>query len=266
MKPLITLLFLISCLTLLAQPNLQQIEALINDAHAGTCYFTKPLDSTVTQKVYFEIEPDIWETIQTTTHQLLKEQGLEEKLQSDTSSSIDIMVSPPTKKLVRRPGKAGNRCPGSHKTTNQFSNKNAIFICLVEIPARHITCTKLSILENGKPFNTIKNEKVTVRKFVRRGKIQFISAEKAAQTNNRNIFKIHTGEWTNINQFMPQCFCPPDFGINDIYQKLIEKGYTIKNDGTFSDELRNALIDFQRKNGLPEGRLNIETMKLLGFE
>jgi hypothetical protein len=266
MKSLITLLFLISSLTLLAQPNLQQIEALINDAHPGTCYFTKPLDSTVTQKVYFEIESNVWETIQTTTHQLLKEQKLEEKLQSDTSSSIDIIVSPLSKKLIRRPQHIRKPYLNSVKENSHFSNENAIFICLIEIPPRYITCSKTSILKDGKPIFIIKNEKVTIRKFVRRGNICFLSIEEVTQSDNKNIFEVYTGEWSNIYQETAHCPPNPRFSIEILRQKLIEKGYTIKNDGTLNTEFRNALIDFQRKNGLPEGRLNIETMKLLGFE
>ena len=44
---------------------------------------------------------------------------------------------------------------------------------------------------------------------------------------------------------------------------LIKAGHNIKADGTVNAETKNALVRFQKDNGLPEGALDAETLRLL---
>lgn len=71
-------------------------------------------------------------------------------------------------------------------------------------------------------------------------------------------------EWRELN-------CPQSSGPNDIIAKVIralEKyGYSLETDrvnNTFGENVKEALEDFQKKNDLPIGNLDAETIKKLG--
>jgi hypothetical protein len=51
--------------------------------------------------------------------------------------------------------------------------------------------------------------------------------------------------------------------INSFQRALREKGYTIAESADVSPEMKKALVDFQKKNNLPFGNLNYETLKVL---
>ena len=49
-----------------------------------------------------------------------------------------------------------------------------------------------------------------------------------------------------------------------IQKALNEKGYECPLDGILGQSTKNALLQFQKDNNLPEGRLDIDTLKTLG--
>ena len=60
------------------------------------------------------------------------------------------------------------------------------------------------------------------------------------------------------------CLKASTFRIKDIQQALSDKDYPNTVDGVLGSETKAALIQFQKDNNLPQGRLDIETLKLLG--
>ncbi len=61
--------------------------------------------------------------------------------------------------------------------------------------------------------------------------------------------------------------CPSNL-VGKIQFSLREKGYSLQGakDNLMDDITKNAIMEFQKKNGLPVGNLNFETLKSMGIE
>ena len=54
--------------------------------------------------------------------------------------------------------------------------------------------------------------------------------------------------------------------ILSVKRKLIALGYNLTVDNDLDQNTKDALLDFQRKNGLKEGQLDEETYRKLGIK
>lgn len=80
----------------------------------------------------------------------------------------------------------------------------------------------------------------------------------------QNLLKQYRYDWICIQR--PCCSKPKLPLIPSLEQKLKERGYYKgKILGVLSDELKEAIVKFQKDNKLPIGQVNIETLRALGI-
>ena len=69
---------------------------------------------------------------------------------------------------------------------------------------------------------------------------------------------------TEIREYFHGHGYNPKLSIIKLQRSLNEKGYSCPIDGVLGQSTKNALLQFQKDNNLPEGRLDIDTLKTLG--
>ncbi len=90
-----------------------------------------------------------------------------------------------------------------------------------------------------------------------------IPAEFKTVTKRKLVKKGGFSEWREV-------LCPvktTDFTIRGIQRALKDAGYEPGPiDGVLGAQTKSALVEFQKANNLPQGRLDIETLKKLGVQ
>ena len=119
-----------------------------------------------------------------------------------------------------------------------FNPDDCLIWCWIEDPAQVIKITILNDTIQSKNFKIVK-------------------------LNKMKIIEGGTTDWKEV-------LCPKDITPNliaDLQEKLIAKGYDTGEKTTkINKQLKQALIKFQKENGLPIGLLNIETLEALGIK
>lgn len=238
MNKIIVLLCLFCCSAAAtkAQINLAGLE----NQEPGKCYFFKLLeaDTVNTDSLYLEFVPPTFKT-ETLRLKDLKEYAI---LQKGGTITIEV-ASAATQYIHRNPDKYEASRIG----------KSDIMICLVEVPARYRTLQSEDTL-------TLAN--IKIKKRVTSGSIRLISRAEASQTTNKTL-GVARGKWSEMMEYLSGPRCGGNFKITDIQHALIAKGYKIEASGILNAETKAAIISFQKKHNLPEGRLDIETLRLL---
>lgn len=250
---IIFILLLVQVIPIFGQQELLIINDKISIYEGGKCFLAYPRDSLKPTITYFEIEEEQYETIQIGTKAYLLSLGKD--IENDSIWKIE--VSPTTNRLVKR----DREKPCVKKEIYDFDYRNSFVICIIEVPSRYITAKKRITKNNEiEIFPKI----VNVRKVIEPSKVNILSESKIVTINDRsNIFSFEGSSWTNWLE-MASCRWCYTTKIEKIQKSLMLKGYEIEVNGILNSETRKYLIDFQKKNGLPEGRLDIETLKKLG--
>lgn len=151
-----------------------------------------------------------------------------------------------TKRVLKTPASTREiEVPAQYKTVKRRVVKTPATTRTVEIPAKYQTITKTVL---AKPATTRTVE---------------IPAEYQNITRSRQTRGIATTEWREV-------LCAADITAErtrSIQRALRERGFDPGPiDNVIGRQTREALLNFQRKNGLPEGSLDVETLAALGIE
>ena len=131
--------------------------------------------------------------------------------------------------------------------------------------ARYETIESICIEEDGKKIlmPSKKNDYIERKRVLQNTQIRVINKEAAIHSTNKT-YKIEGGQWDDWKEFLCTSHSR-NFSISKLQRAIVEQGYDIEIDGVLGATTRAALIDFQKKNNLPVGRLDIETLKKLGL-
>ena len=174
--------------------------------------------------------------------------------------SEQVLVTPAQTKWVK--GKGDQNCLSANPD-------DCIVWCLVEVPATYRTVTRTVLkapattTEAPVPaqYKTITRSIISQPASVREVEIP---AEYKTVTKTVLAEKGGTTEWREV-------LCSnrvTTARIQQIQSALMSRGYNVGPrgaDNVMGPDTRNALIKFQKANGLPVGNLNMETLKALGI-
>lgn len=142
------------------------------------------------------------------------------------------------------------------KDKNLF--KGFIF-CLVEVPSKYEFLTE-DKLENI--AFTIEQKKIKKEPYISKKHVK-----NKPKILKKNQYYYEAGYYTVVEEKI----LGSDPGAGSIPAKQIKKalnklGYDLEVNYIMDDETKAALLDLQKKNGLPEGNLNMETLRFLGLQ
>lgn len=131
--------------------------------------------------------------------------------------------------------------------------------CNVEVPERYKNYTKAELEQI--------NYVIIYSKLVKNGTILKTTVDAQPKELKENEFFYEGGYWSTTfpENIHYNCKDETDFRMKDIEQKLVNLGYDIMIDNIFGKKDKAALLDFQQKKGLPEGQLDLETLRALGI-
>jgi hypothetical protein len=232
MKNIFALIFICSAIQLQAQPDLSAFK----DFEVNRCFASYSLDSNNLDTFYIELVPPVFEMYQRPVA----------KADLYGWDSTNYQLTPTYNKYVKRKLRKG--CMGADIPIKQY---NAF--CVLEIPPIYSPIT-------------IKDSLIVFNRIVQHAEMRVINKEKALLSKNK-IYPVKGGEWTEWKEFLCTTCGPTRASfMKDIQRALVKNGYDIETDGILGEEERAALLDFQKKNNLPQGRLDIETRRKLGIE
>lgn len=243
------LLFLLNVLPSFGQEVPVDIQGIdLENPEPGKCYISELTEqsesnSQILERPFIiEIFPPKYEEIEIT----FKLDSLES--QFENSSLIRVQTSPSHAKFVRKEDSRGR--------FEAKENLNSFIFCVIEVPSTWRTLSK----ENFK--NDI--VKVKGKKLIEKAKISktYVDARPTNLTKNQSFHK--GGYWSQAEYLHGGSGCGSGFTIRDIQEKLVELGYDVEVNNIMNEETKFTLIHFQRKNGIEEGSLNLETLKKLG--
>lgn len=218
-------------------------KILEKEAEAAKCYEMSNLDSTSTDSMYLELVPPVFEAEYKTLDEIKIE--LPNSWYESNGKGL-LLKRSASKKFIKY---------------KKRRTQNDDLMCLVEIPAYYHDVSKNVVNEEGQPeFDGSKKYKVSIEKSPAR--IQEVTAAQALASKNP-ILKIpkHV-QW---REYLGSGCGHSNIRVKDIQKALNENDVSCKVTGIFDKETKDALFEFQKKNGLSVGRLDIETMKALGF-
>jgi hypothetical protein len=202
-----------------------------------------------------------------------------------------LLVSPAATKWVKR--KADKNClaadpndcqvwclvevPARYETVTKTVMKSAASTKQVEIPAEYQTITKQVEKTPAYPAEICIHDKDLEKPGIK----EFMDKLKASMANGGNSKETKSAaEYKNVSKRTlvkkggfsewREVLCPvktTDYTITQIQRALKDAGYDPGPiDGVFGSQTKGALIKFQKANNLPQGRLDIETLKKLGVQ
>ena len=147
----------------------------------------------------------------------------------------------------------------NRKNLDSYSYGDSVFyLCLVEMPAQFRYLKK----------EDIKSESIDIefRKMIEPSKIIKTYVNKRPKKLKANQYYFESAYWTKEKEYVAATVCGSDL-VKKIQEELIKIGYTeLPTDNKLGKETKAALIDFQKKNGIPSGSLDLATLKLLGIQ
>ncbi len=237
-----------------AQQHLLNINEFLKTTEAGKCYVAFPQDSINQKTTYFEIVNAIYKTIEVSSKSILLEQGKD----FNEDSIWRVQVIPPSVKLHRWT----KRMPCRRDHRFNFDCQNMLQICLVEIPPRYVTVKK--IINPQTHSIEFLPQTLQIKKMVKPSYLKIFDKETIDFVKKSNIFTLKGSNWTSWRERLS---CSWNFTYDEkvaaVQRALVKHGYDIKITGVFYDKMKAALLDFQRKNGLTEGQLDIDTIRKL---
>lgn len=234
MQHLIFSLFaLCFCINLNAQNK--TIKFFSNNPEPGKCYEAVHLADSLNEydTIYYEIVSPVFEEKIATVNQLMK---LNKVSLSDNLVTIEIRQA--TTIFLQR----------------ETTRPNTTVICVVEIPAGYQT---ISFIHRDSALNlTVRYEIIKEHSDIR-----IINPTDIHPQTTFFAMPFHYN-WREKSSH-PIC---ESFSIADIQKGLNQKGYKCTINNIVDEETKTALLKFQRDNKLPEARLDIETLKMLGVD
>ena len=97
-------------------------------------------------------------------------------------------------------------------------------------------------------------------------KLYSFKVDNAPQKLDSNQFFLPAGIHSSLREYTYSCCGGTKNLVEQVQKALNTNGYSIIEDNTLDEATRNALIDYQKKNDLPVGNLNVETLKHLGIK
>jgi hypothetical protein len=235
-RPFYLACFLCGCsIAAKAQIYLAQLQ----NGDPGKCYYMQLLqaDSASTDSLYLELVPAVFKT------EMVRLKDLKEYKNLQKGKDITIQTTEATTKYeYRMPNREQIREIG----------KSSILICLVEVPARFQTITTK---------DTLSLENIAITTVVKGSAIRWMNKATASSSKNE-VVRVAKGKWSDFSEYIGSTVCGVS-RIKEIQEALVRRGYQLDADGVLNAETKAALVDFQKKNHLPQGRLDIETMNLL---
>lgn len=251
MKNFILFLFIFNALFSFAQEtplDIQEISA--KNLEPGKCYFTELKEEKASEKqllersFIMEVIPPKYEDIEL----ILSLHDFRSKLE-DGRTNMRICISPAHVKLIRK--------EFSIHGFNTKDNPNSFAYCSIEIPAQYKTISEKNFDKDS--ITIIKRKLTEESKIIK----TYVNAKPVDLTVNQYYFQ--GGYWNVPVEIYTRRGCGGrGYTIRNIQEKLVELGYDVEVNNIINDETKFALIHFQRKNGLEEGSLNLETLKKLG--
>lgn len=192
-----------------------------------------------------------------------------------------ILISPATTKWVKKRtsgclSEDPNDCmivcleevPAQYRTVTSSVVKTPATVTEVEVPAQYKTVYKKTLktpattreVEIPAEYQTVTRRVVKTPASV--SEVEVPAVYKTV-TKKELVKEGSYGEWKEI-------LCDSKVTtqkIREIQRALMAKGYNVGPagaDNVMGPDTRNALIKYQQENNLPEGNLNIETLKALG--
>lgn len=125
-----------------------------------------------------------------------------------------------------------------------------------KVPARYKTFSRKDLTKDGLKIQQeqLKEESHLIKRYV----------NKCPKVLKDNQYYFEAGNWSEILEYVPPMNCPQTGIIRKIKKALIDLDYDLEEDDKMDEKTTEALKDFQRKNGLKVGNLNIETLKKIG--
>jgi len=135
-------------------------------------------------------------------------------------------------------------------------NQEGYAFCTPESPAQYRTVTREELLD--------KNTKIERYRIIGKPKIIKKKVDKMPEKLDDNQYYFRSGQWIALRRIM---YGSSGSGprISDYKKKLIVLGYDLEIDEKVDKAFKDAMIDFQRKNGLKEGNLDYKTIEALGM-
>jgi len=127
--------------------------------------------------------------------------------------------------------------------------------CLVEVPGNYKTLTFEEIEKNDFKYDyQILKEPSFIKATL---------VESQPSNLSRNLFYISEGNWSLPKHLIGETSCHSNIYVLQVQCRLNDKGYSLEPNNFLDKATKEALIDYQKKNGLPVGTLNFETLKKL---
>ncbi len=224
-----------------------QNEWIIDNAEPGKCYYSFEKDSTNQEESDVFYSNTIIEIIDPVFEIEKRKITLEEIEQYRMDDDrIRIQVKPNTTKYVFK--RADLR-----QTTRQ-REPNGFCICLVEVPAEY---RLFAIEELEKDSFEYDYQELKQTSHIKRIIVGTASVELA----NNQIFTSE-GNWSMPKELVvgTRCFVQT---VRIIQCRLNDLGYSLEPNNLMDEATKAALIDFQKKNGLPTGQLDFDTLEKL---
>jgi len=136
-------------------------------------------------------------------------------------------------------------------------DSEGFFFCCVEVPASFKRFTKSELEKSGYFISqkVVKCSSQIKKRYVR----------KRPKKLKDNQYFFESGAYTELRLAL-KAHGHHHYTILEVQTKLVELGYKLEKNDQFDDKTKAALIDFQKKNGFPEGTLNFETLKKLAID
>ena len=114
--------------------------------------------------------------------------------------------------------------------------------CLIEIPSQW-----KAIYEDQLKGDTIL---IIEKRLISESKIVKSYVKKRPKNLNQNEFYFQGGNWTIPKEINIGPVCGRGYTVKEIQMRLNKIGYTLPENNIMNQDTKDALLDFQRKNGL----------------
>jgi len=246
MKEIILSLFVLFALGLNAQQQTDIVEELnellINEP--GKIFVFCKVQDTVNHHAdtaYIAIIDDEWETY-----------SFKVGVGFSSDGQTEFEISPAKIQPVKQ------RKISSNTHLSYVSNDAILF---EEVPAKYLIAQPIIVIENGDTIITVPTQKVIAKRLVEKGGFKYITKEEAMKMDKSKVLTVLDN--VVIKEYLSSGNCRPQMTIQSIQEALNERGYRCVIDNILGKETKNALIQFQKDNNLPQGRLDIESLKKL---
>ena len=253
MKNFILLLFLFNPLSSFTQEvPLDFQKIIVANLEPGKCYFTKLLEEkesknqTLERPFILEVFPPLYEEVELA----ISLQDFKSQLEINRKH-VRHQISPTHLRLIRKELDFHN--------FNTKTNPNSFAYCIVEVPAQYKVISEKLFIEESIT--------ITERELVEESKVikTYVDAKPANLTENQSFFQ--GGYWSTLEEVRGSRGCGGSRPIiREIQKALRELGYDLELNNILDEKTKNALTHFQRKNGLVENQIDLETIKKLGVE